>query len=321
MEEEKVTVIIPCRNAEETLTRAVWSCEAQTHSNLEILIIDDGSTDGTKALAEKLSAADPRIHVLTNAGSGVSDARNTGLAAMTGDFVTFLDADDALEKELVKTLLDLLKERNADIAGCTFATKEGQKGTNAVSTFQGQEILLQALRTNDTRVWSKLMKKSAVSGKQFLSGLTIGEDMLFFFSLLTKDSTYALIDAPLYLYTVNPNGAMEKPFTASYMDQLTCWKEAEKVLNINLPGALTGEAAARLSSIEVISGTLAASKIAKLPKDEQTGYQKEFETCRDYVRKAMGKEASAYLPKDYKMKSALLLHAPSLYKKLYAQRA
>lgn len=318
--EPNISVIIPCKNAEGTIQRALRSCLAQTYPDLEILVIDDGSTDGTRKRAEALARADPRIRVLSCEGKGVSDARNTGLSAMRGEYVTFLDADDAMDPELVETLYHLQQKTGAGITGCTFTMTGERTGTGKTEIFTGKDICLEALQRNDTRIWSKLITRETVGERRFAGGLTIGEDMLFFFSLVLAGTRYALVDSPLYLYTVNPEGAMEKPFTPSFMDQLTCWDMAEKTVEENMPGAFSGEIRGRLLAKKVVSGTLTAMKIAKLPSDEARHYSAEFERCRDYVRKNRTKEALSFLPRDYKVKSSLLLSMPSLYRKLYSGR-
>ena len=107
--------------------------------------------------------------------------------------------------------------------------------------------------------------------------------MLFVVSLIREDTVYALLEQKkLYRYTVNPKGAMERPFTPSYIDQIRCWEEAERVLDRNLPELLKDkEARARLGALQIVSDVLTASKIAKLPKEEQAGYEEEFRLCRD----------------------------------------
>ena len=109
-----VSVIIPAYNAEHTLEKAVTSAASQTHENLEILVVNDGSTDGTLALAERLAGKDSRIRVLDRKNGGVSRARNEGLLAAAGEDITFLDADDWMEPSMIRTLEEVKEEQQAE---------------------------------------------------------------------------------------------------------------------------------------------------------------------------------------------------------------
>ncbi len=102
----KVSVIIPCHNAEEYLAECLASVSAQSHSDLDILLVDDRSTDNTVRIMEVFCRQDGRMQHLQNLGKGSSDARNTGLDAATGEWVMFVDADDVLPIDAVSTLLD-----------------------------------------------------------------------------------------------------------------------------------------------------------------------------------------------------------------------
>ena len=104
-----VSVIVPACNAEPYLREAVQSVLRQTHERLELVLVDDGSTDGTPALADALAASDPRVRVLHQRNGGLSAARNAGLAAAKGDLVCFLDADDALLPDKLERQLRFLE--------------------------------------------------------------------------------------------------------------------------------------------------------------------------------------------------------------------
>lgn len=221
-----ISMIIPTYNAEAFVTRAVESALAQTCAPTEIIIVDH-SSDNTLQIAQALAASHPCIHVYSIEASGVSAARNYGAAHATGELITYLDADDTLAPTMLEELVRLLQETGADIVGCDF-----REGDGSTTIYRGSEIITQAiLAEHDTRIWSKLYRRSAIADVTFLESLTIGEDMLYFLTAaLRTDLTYALLRRPLYHYTVNPKGAMERPFTPSYMDQIRCWDYAEGLL-------------------------------------------------------------------------------------------
>jgi glycosyltransferase involved in cell wall biosynthesis len=111
MSEPLVSIIVPSYNRATTLPRTVESVLAQSHQSLELLIVDDGSTDGTMAVAKSLCERDPRVRILTNQRrKGAPGARNTGLGAAKGQWVVFLDSDDTLESEMISRLLALAED-------------------------------------------------------------------------------------------------------------------------------------------------------------------------------------------------------------------
>lgn len=113
-----VSIIIPVYNAEKYLTQCVRSVLQQSYPALQVLLVNDGSTDKSLTLCQSLAKKDDRIRVLDKPNGGVSSARNAGLAVATGTYVQFLDSDDTIHKDMVKTLVDLLEAEDADIAFC-----------------------------------------------------------------------------------------------------------------------------------------------------------------------------------------------------------
>ena len=118
MEKSKVTIIVPVYNIENYLPHSVKSIQQQTYSNLEIILIDDGSSDNSGLLCDQYANSDNRIHVIHKENSGLSDARNTGIDNATGEFLLFIDGDDYIDKEMVQLLLERLQNDHTDLALC-----------------------------------------------------------------------------------------------------------------------------------------------------------------------------------------------------------
>ena len=112
----QVSVVVPVYNVEKYLARCLDSLIAQTERNLEIICVDDGSTDGSAAILADYAAKDPRIQVMTQPNAGQAVARNRGMDAATGEFLCFVDSDDAAHPRLVERLLSAINETGADIA-------------------------------------------------------------------------------------------------------------------------------------------------------------------------------------------------------------
>ena len=115
---ELISVIIPIYNVEAYLDECVQSILSQTHKQLEIILVDDGSPDGCPAMCDAWAEKDSRIRVIHKENGGLSDARNVGIDAATGDYIAFVDSDDWIVPEMYEKMLAALKKENADICAC-----------------------------------------------------------------------------------------------------------------------------------------------------------------------------------------------------------
>jgi len=321
-----VSVIIPVYNEEKTLPRTVRSVLNQTLAPAEVILVDDGSSDKSGLICDDLAGKHACIKVIHMDDEGVSAARNRGLAMATSERVTFLDGDDAMDPHMLERLSTLMDSTGAAITGCGFravaidkaaepVSNGGEAGQTPPEILRGGQIVTRALLERDTRVWSKLFERSRLPAMQFMEGLTIGEDMLFVLSLLDDLTCYARTTEALYLYTINPAGLMERPFSPSYMDQIRCWELAEEQIAERFPNAAADtEAAGQLKAIQILSVLLAAQKIARLGISGRRRYRQEFRYCRE----RMGKYWDALPDKGKletkdRLKAVLLMRAPTLF--------
>ena len=113
-----VTVIVPVYNVDCYLDKCISSIVQQTYKNLEIIVVDDGSTDKSPEICDRWSQRDRRIHVMHKVNGGLSDARNAGLAVSTGEYISFVDSDDWIKPKFIETLMISLQAEKADIAEC-----------------------------------------------------------------------------------------------------------------------------------------------------------------------------------------------------------
>lgn len=118
--QEKVTIIIPVFNVEQYLVRCLETVIKQTYENIEIIIVDDGSTDNSGKMCDDYALKDSRICVIHQKNAGLSAARNTALEIMHGDYVMFVDSDDTVDEHIVEYLLDDAHKYNCDIVECNF---------------------------------------------------------------------------------------------------------------------------------------------------------------------------------------------------------
>ncbi len=335
---ELVTVIIPAYNSEKTIQDAILSALAQTWEDIEVVVVDDGSTDDTLPLCRAIAGENEKVRIIHSQEEGVSAARNRGIAAAGGDFITFLDADDTLEPDMVSVLMDIIANTGADIAGCGFeSVQAGEKQkasrkkpkTHAeeigeLSVFMGDEIISGAVLDKDTRIWSKLFTRKAIGRVRFREDFSIGEDFLFTMDAVAAGKEeqpliYVRTDRKLYRYLINPKGAMERPFTKEHMDQVRCWETAGDIIRDHFP-ELSGsrDVRAKLASIQIIYAVLTAGKILMLPDEIQEQYQEELKLLHSKLleyRRVPG--SFMKLPEDYKAKSVMMAVFPSNYRRMY----
>ena len=198
---EKVSIIIPCYNMEKTMLRTLNSIREQEYSNLEAIIINDGSTDNTKDIANKYLQIDNRFKMIDVAHEGVSNARNVGLNSCTGDYVTFIDGDDNYTTPYaISTMIKAIQEANADVCACNFNNKWlNSYYYNAKFNLKDKSEFLKYYQTDVGVVWNKLYKKTCIT-KKFHTDLLNNEDKIFNLENLANCMTAVTISDNLLNY-------------------------------------------------------------------------------------------------------------------------
>lgn len=331
---------MPCHNGSKTLEASARSVLDQSHEDLELLIVDDGSTDDSREIARALSDEDKRVKTLstgTAKACGVSAARNAGLKEAKGDYITFLDADDLFLKDALAYLLRIAEENKADIAGCSFArfTLKGKSEEDFLSliaraeqearkevpvrVISGDNYIEHEILYGNSRCWSKLYTKELLENVRFKEDFTIGEDMLFVLGLLPRAARIALSDAPYYLYRDNEQGAMRQPYKPTYLDQIRCWDEAAAWVKKRRPAIYEKPAMkAAFARVGIISALLTAGKLAMLSPSDRAKYAKDVDFVRGKVKeykKVPG--AFASLDNGYKVKCTIFSNFPKIYFRTY----
>ncbi|MGN0377072.1 MAG: glycosyltransferase family 2 protein [Suilimivivens sp.] len=318
-----ISVIVPVYNGQDYLENCIVSIENQTYGNLEIIIINDGSTDGTGAVCVKLKEKFNNIRIVNTEDEGVSTARNAGMDMARGGFIAFVDADDRLRPKTLQVLYDCILKTGSDIAGCKFLPfKEEEKWQELLLNryrlgepivYEPAVYLKQEILKGNSRCWSKLYRRSVIGNLRFHKDLTIGEDMLFLVELLPYVRKIAETDYPGYGYYQNPKGAMNREFTARYMDQISCWEMArEKAMTIDK------SVETQMTTILIMSIMLVAGKIALLPFGKRKQQKQYIGTCREKLKQEFQvKGAYEGLSGGYQVKVKLFKAFPNLYLALY----
>lgn len=221
-----ISVIIPCYRAAATLRRAVGSALTGAPADLEVLLVDDGSPDDTGTLCDELAAADPRVRALHRANGGAGAARNTGLDAAHGDWVLFLDADDALLPGLWAALDALTTDADMILFGLTRESGGAVKPTDYLPA--GFCPDLQALGTAlspllfDTGLlaapYPKLFRRAAIGAVRFDARLAINEDVLFNIQFLQNTSAIYCLDGVYYKQYDTEAGSLSRRLRGDLLD-------------------------------------------------------------------------------------------------------
>lgn len=231
---DKISVIIPIYNMERLLERALESVVAQSYKNLEILLIDDGSTDKSREICKKYESKDSRFRYYYQKNNGVSSARNLGVEKSTGNFITFLDPDDYLDYNIYECLLKVLNESHADLVMCDYRVvydyeKHGeitQYDVEILDRYQAQERYFKGTHeaTQTSVLWNKLIPASFIKDLKFPVG-RIQEDESVSYKILYRANCVAYLNAPFYNYYVRPDGWMNREFNLSRFNLFQAYLE------------------------------------------------------------------------------------------------
>ena len=214
---ELVSIIIPVFNVKPFLTESLESVIHQTYEKLEILIIDDGSSDGSERVCDEYAAKDRRIRVIHQENKGLSAARNKGLDMMSGEIVAFLDSDDALNPRFIEEMLSSLEQTQSDVAICKYSiheTIERLAVQEPVGIWPPIEegtydriIALQALENNKINhsVWNRMYRKTLWEKIRFPKG-HVYEDIDTAYRVFNLCRRISVINEPLYLYRKRSDG-------------------------------------------------------------------------------------------------------------------
>lgn len=240
-----VSVIIPAYNAADTLARCVASVQAQAYSRLEIILIDDGSTDDTAKIAATLAASDRRIRVHHQSNQGLSAARNAGIKQATGSYLTFVDADDTIDPALVSTLYHLVEQHQVLLAACNFVTVDASRAVaplapfsttseaTSASSLYSTTAALTAILLEQIPIMScgKLYHRSLFQKVRFPVG-KLYEDVGTTYRLVQQCPKIAYTPAPLYHYYQSPTSIIHQTFSPQKLDLIALTDEMCNTLSI-----------------------------------------------------------------------------------------
>lgn len=222
MDVKKVSVIIPAFNAQKHLGKCIQSVIDQTLSDIEIIIVNDGSSDGSLSLIEQFAKNDSRLKVMSQENKGVSAARNKGLEIVVGEWIAFVDADDWIEPAMLETLNKNAVLSSSELSVCNVNEFQKDKLSkprlnldSGISDFNGvpeKKVEMMMDFKYDYANWNKLYDGDIVRKHQirFDEHISIGEDLLFNLYYLNFIDKIVCMDIPLYNYRIHEQSAMAK---------------------------------------------------------------------------------------------------------------
>lgn len=216
---KKVSIIIPVYNTERYLDRCLQSVVSQTYGNLEAIVVDDGSTDGSPALCDAWAGRDARIRVLHQENGGLSSARNLGLQAAEGEYLTFLDSDDCMAAEKLQVMIEAMEKYQADMCGCdVLAFREGEEPwkTGEVLCFEpvvkerreAVWLFAKPFTGPVSWVWNKVYTRQLAENIFFDTDRGIVEDTIYNAEIMCRLERMVWIPRKLQYYFQRPGSVM-----------------------------------------------------------------------------------------------------------------
>lgn len=223
-----VSILVPVYNVEAYLPECLDSLVGQTYPHLQIVLIDDGSSDGSWRVMQEYANRDERIEIYHQENQGVGATRNHLLEKIKGDYVLFVDSDDWVELDMVEFLLGKASENNADVVTCGNVINEApvaaQYSQKVLSRNEAIERFLYHIEFRGS-LWNKLVRTSLLHNCQFHCGISLGEDALFCWHFLQHANKVLFTDRQLYHYRMNEGSICHSTFGPKKLSAHYAWEQ------------------------------------------------------------------------------------------------
>lgn len=231
-----LSVVVPVYNSAKYLNTCLQSLVAQTYTDLEIILVDDGSTDVSPAICDWYAEKYEFIRVMHKQNGGVHDARNIGLENSNGDVIAFIDSDDLMDPQAFEIMIQVLEKTDADVVACGFKTEYGKikleqyyKDIPSPREFLGGTAAAKGISNGLTGfIWNKIIRKDVIGDLRFRDDIPICDDLFFNYQLMLRINKAALIDLPFYHYRYV---AVSLSKTAPISRYMGCLAGMERLVN------------------------------------------------------------------------------------------
>ena len=241
MMKEKISIIVPVYNVEAYLEKCVESILKQTYTNLEILLVNDGSTDKSGELCDKLALRDHRIRVIHKENGGLSDARNRGIDEASSNLIGFIDSDDYIDEDMYETLYRQMVASKADLSMCGHYDVYHQIPEKQVAEIKTWELMpeeaikmvMEAKILSVTAV-NKLYKKALFEQLRFRIG-KIAEDAFIMVDLIHQCSKIVATNEKKYYYVHRENSITTQKFSLKFLNVIEAYEQNAEIISENYP--------------------------------------------------------------------------------------
>lgn len=278
-----ISIIVPVYNAEQFLDDCIESLIHQSYQDIEIILVDDGSTDSSPDICDWHSLHDSRVKVIHQNNAGQSAARNAGLRIATGQFVTFVDSDDWVDTDFCGALLDIIGDGDLAICSHQEVYKRGgqlkiTESTPTIVHLDNEALWQEIFGRLNNAVWNKLYRRDLLEGINFPLNMYHGEDLLFNLEYISRCKRAVLSSKRLYNYYKHPGSVTSSGFSSRKKFEITTKDAASEFVKLHhrslLPTAQRYCFRSRLNVLRSIYSSDVCNEQVKLV-DECKGYLKD----------------------------------------------
>lgn len=286
-----VSIVIPVYNVEKYLRQCLESIVCQTYKNLQIILVDDGSTDASNKICDEYALKDSRIQVIHKSNGGLSDARNRGIDKAVGKYITFVDSDDFIKLDMVEYLLRLLTKHHSDISVCQpqYVSEDGLLLKRRAAEIKGHVVAgapncIHDFLSNEgigTVAWGKMYKMAMFQNIRYPEG-RYHEDVFTTYKLVAEANSIAVGEEAKYMYRIRPSSIMQSSFSPKHLDAVIGKEEMAIFIKENFPE----------SAIYAYASIIYAANQCVLRMGESSEAEKQY---IDYLQNIYGKYERYYL--------------------------
>ncbi len=282
----KVSIIVPVYNIAEYLPKCVDSILNQSLMEIEIILVDDGSTDESGEICDRYESQDDRVRVIHKENEGLAEARNAGIAKAAGAYLGFVDGDDYIKPEMFEILYRACEEKGTKMAACDYAFEEGGKGrsvscnTGECRKLTAEEFFLRVLKTPSAvgmGVWNKLYRRELFCQTLFRTG-SFHEDTDILYRLVFQTEAVSYISSPYYIHRDRKGSITKQSYGRRDRDRYAANSRMFRYIKENHPKLLQAAADNRCRSMTGIVNNMVDSRVYD---------QKMYRKIRREVRKLL----------------------------------
>lgn len=310
-----ISIVVPVFNVESYLSKCLDSILEQTYKNIEIIVVDDGSTDLSSSICDDYAKRNTNVVVIHKENGGLSSARNAGIKVAKGKHIFFIDSDDYIDKKTLEILIDSLEKNESDISICQITDNKNEFGTKknlTTENFSSKEALKQifAEQKLNTSACAKLFKRELFDSIEFPEGL-IYEDFATIYKVILKAKNITACNLPLYYYRTNEESITKTKFNKNRMQFFTVSEMVIKDIKDKYP-----------ELVPLIKNRETRHTISFYKQISESGF--DDETIKQELRKRIKDNIKNYYKSPYKLTSkmygTLIIKAPKVAEKVFRKQ-